>query len=71
MNLQLARATIAFEPVEQNVLIGAADPFQGLFDAPFGDRDPIIFQRRPPSFGLSVPIRRKLKKLRDLGCKKP
>lgn len=43
MNLQLARATIAFEPVEQNVLIGAGDPFQGLFDAPLGDRD-----KQPP-----------------------
>jgi hypothetical protein len=30
----------------------------------------IIFQNRGPSFGLSVPFRPELKKLRNLGCKK-
>jgi hypothetical protein len=31
----------------------------------------IIFQSRCPSFGLSMPAWPELKKLRDLGCKKP
>lgn len=34
-------------------------------------QDLIIFQNRGPSFGLSVPFRPELKKLRDPGCKKP
>ena len=33
-------------------------------------QDLIIFQNRGPSFGLSVPFRPELKKLRDPGCKK-
>jgi hypothetical protein len=39
--------------------------------SPHGPQEPIVFQNRCPSFGLSVPVRAKLKKLRDPCCKKP